>query len=62
MIEKGRINCEEKLDKFYKDKILSKETTDEKTRILLSKENVIDFVECMSVEVMAFLSAKFDRE
>ena len=56
MIEVGRINCGKKLDKFYKDKILSRHTSDDRTRALLSKENVINFVECMTVEVLGFLS------
>ena len=60
MIEVGRITCGDKLDKCYKDKILSKGIRHDKTGLLLTKENVIDFVECMSVEVIAFLSDKLE--
>ena len=60
MIEVGRIKCGEKLDDFYKDKILNRDVSNDKARLLISKDNVIDFVECMTVEVMAFLSEKLE--
>ena len=58
MIEIGRIKCLDKLDKFYGDKVLNKDISHERARLLMAGGNVIGFIECMVVEVMLFLSDK----